>query len=62
MARRLFRLERDDLTSAVARSRNGRRLLAAPDLRDDVAFCLQTDLFDLVTEQSSFGWIERSTQ
>ena len=50
IARRLFRLEQDDLLDAVSQSRNGRRLLAQPDLRDDVPFCLQRDLFSLVAE------------
>ena len=48
MARRLFRLEQDDLAAAVAQSRNGRRLMAHPDLREDVAFCVQRDRLQLV--------------
>ena len=48
IARRLFRLEQDNLLDAVSQSRNGRRLLALPALRDDVPFCLQRDLFSLV--------------
>jgi len=50
MARRLFRLEQHDLLAAVAQSRNGRRLMANPDLRDDVPFCVQRDLFALAAE------------
>lgn len=43
MARELFRAVRDDVPAAAARSRNGRRLAAIPELRDDVAFCLRRD-------------------
>lgn len=35
------------LTEAIGRSRNGARLLANPDLRDDVPFCLQRDVYPL---------------
>ncbi len=43
MCRQLYVEARHDLVSAIRRARNGRRLLADPDLRDDVAFCLQRD-------------------
>jgi 2-phosphosulfolactate phosphatase len=55
IARRLFRLEQDTLLDAVTQSRNGRRLLAQPDLRNDVPFCLQRDLFSLVAELGKDG-------
>ena len=55
IARRLFRLEQNDLLAAVAQSRNGRRLMAHPDLREDVPFCLQRDLFRLVAELGKDG-------
>jgi 2-phosphosulfolactate phosphatase len=35
-----------DLAKAVGQSENARRLLAIPELRDDVAFCLQRDVVD----------------
>jgi 2-phosphosulfolactate phosphatase len=57
MARRLFQLEKDDLLAGVAQSRNGRRLMSLPDLRDDVPFCVQRDLFGLVAEMGKDGWI-----
>jgi phosphosulfolactate phosphohydrolase-like enzyme len=57
IARRLFRLEQSDLLAAVAQSRNGRRLLAHPDLRDDVAFCVQRDLFSLVAKMGKDGLV-----
>ena len=55
IARRLFRLEQNDLLAAVAQSRNGRRLMAQPDLREDVAFCVQRDLLGLVAEMGKDG-------
>jgi 2-phosphosulfolactate phosphatase len=45
IARRLFQQVQGDLAAAAARSRNGRRLLSRPELREDVAFCLQRDVF-----------------
>ena len=50
IARKLFQLERPDLLAAVSESRNCRRLLSIPALKDDVAFCLQRDLFSTVLE------------
>ena len=57
MARRLFRIEQDDLLGAVAQSRNGRRLMANPDLRDDVAFCVQRDLVGFAAEMGKDGLV-----
>jgi 2-phosphosulfolactate phosphatase len=57
MARRLFLLEQHDLLAAVSQSRNGRRLLAQPDLRDDVPFCVQRDLFRFVAELGEDGLV-----
>jgi 2-phosphosulfolactate phosphatase len=57
IARRLFRLEHTVLLSAVSQSRNGRRLMAHPDLRADVPFCLQRDLFGLVAQLGRDGKI-----
>jgi len=48
LAHRTYRDAADDLLAAVSRTKNGRRLLANPDLRDDVAFCLRRDVFGLV--------------
>jgi 2-phosphosulfolactate phosphatase len=55
IARRLFHLAQENLLDAVAQSRNGRRLLANPDLCEDVPFCLQRDLFGLVAEMGKDG-------
>jgi 2-phosphosulfolactate phosphatase len=46
-----------DLAAAIGRSQNGRRLLAIPELRDDVAFCLQRDIFPLIAKMESDGAI-----
>jgi len=54
---RLFRLEQNDLLGAVAQSRNARRLMAHADLREDVPFCLQRDLFSLVAEMGKDGLV-----
>ena len=48
MCRRLYLIEKPDLPGALGRSRNGSRLLSRPELHDDVAFCLQQDVFNLV--------------
>jgi 2-phosphosulfolactate phosphatase len=55
MARELFRGKQGDLFGAVSAARNGRRLLAMPELRDDVHLCLRRDLFDLVVEMPAQG-------
>ena len=50
------------LLAGVSRSRNGRRLLANPDLREDVTFCVQRDLFSIVAELARDGSITDSRQ
>jgi 2-phosphosulfolactate phosphatase len=57
IARRLYRAESADLVAAMAQSRNGRRLLAHPDLRDDVPFCLQRDTHALVAVLNADGLV-----
>jgi 2-phosphosulfolactate phosphatase len=60
MARELFLQSRGDLESGVSRSRNARRLLSRPELREDVAFCLQRDSFPLVAALGKDGRVRRS--
>lgn len=55
IARHLYRAFADDLPAAFRLGRNGRRLLAQPELRDDVAYCAQRDVFDLVGELQPDG-------
>jgi phosphosulfolactate phosphohydrolase-like enzyme len=60
IAREIFLNSRKDLTQAMARSRNGRRLLSRPELHDDVAFCLRTDAFPLAAELLKDGYVRRT--
>ncbi|HLZ54973.1 MAG TPA: 2-phosphosulfolactate phosphatase [Verrucomicrobiae bacterium] len=57
IARATFAQAKSDLTAAVHTSENARRLLAIPELRDDVSFCLQRDIFPLVTRLETDGAI-----
>ena len=49
-ALQIYRRHAGDLSSAVEFSKNGRRLSAMPDLRDDVPFCLRRDIYPLVAK------------
>ncbi len=49
-----------DLFAAVAGAENARRLLANPELRDDVSYCLQPDVFALTAELDRDGAIRIS--
>jgi 2-phosphosulfolactate phosphatase len=57
MARKLFRQEKADLLSAVSQSRNGRRLLSHPELREDVPFCLRRDVLMKVPQMNKDGQV-----
>jgi len=46
-----------DLAGAFQASTNARRLLAIPELRDDVTFCLQRDVFLLIARMEADGAI-----
>lgn len=48
VARNLWLGAKADLAGAIRHSRNGRRLLAHPDLKGDVAVCLQRDTAPIV--------------
>ena len=51
IARQIYLDAGNDFVSALQRhSRNARRLLASPELRDDVASCMRRDAFDLIAE------------
>ncbi len=50
IAREIYQQHADDLIGVMEHSRNGRRLLGNPDLRDDVAWCLRRDVYHLVAE------------
>jgi len=57
IARRTFLSAQADLPAALGGSQNARRLLAIPELCDDVAFCLQRDIFNLVAVMQPDGAI-----
>ena len=57
IARRAYAQARSNLTAAIGNSQNGRRLLAIPALCDDVAFCLQRDIFPLIARMNPNGAI-----
>lgn len=50
IARRIYPLMQNDLIGAMNHAQNGRRLLANPALRSDVAFCLQRETLNFVAE------------
>jgi len=60
MVRQLYRLAQDNLPAALETARNGRRLLANPELRDDVRFCSQCDLLSFVALLQPDGTVLRS--
>ncbi len=59
IAREIYRSAGSDLTGAIQHSKNARRLLANPDLCEDVPFCLQRDTLHFVAEMH--GGIIRTT-
>ena len=60
IARQIYRDVGDDFARAMQYSRNARRLLANPALRDDVAFCLERDCLDFTAEMRD-GIVVKST-
>jgi 2-phosphosulfolactate phosphatase len=58
IARRTNARAKADLAKVVATTENARRLLAIPELRDDVSFCLQHDIFPLVARLQADGLIQ----
>jgi 2-phosphosulfolactate phosphatase len=60
MARAIYLGAKADLLAAVtAHSRNGRRLLAMPELREDVALCLQRGTVQFVAALGKDGAVRR---
>ena len=60
IALRVWLEAKADLAAALGSSENARRLLAIPELRDDVAFCLQHDTCPLVARMAADGKIRRA--
>jgi len=50
-----YRQANSDLNVQLHTAENARQLLSIPDLRDDVAFCLRRDVFDLVATLDRVG-------
>ena len=59
IARRVYAQAKADLLAAVCTSENARRLLAIPELGDDVSFCLQRDACPLVARLEADGSVRR---
>jgi 2-phosphosulfolactate phosphatase len=59
MARELYHRREADLAGALSRCRNGRRLLANPNLRADVPFCVRRNLFPIVVTMDREGRLSR---
>jgi len=57
IARRVYTQAKSDLAAAVRTSENAQRLRAIPELRDDLPFCLQRDIFLLVAKLHADGAI-----
>jgi len=56
-ARRVYAQAKSGLAAIVRTSENAQRLLAIPELRDDISFCLQQDIFPLVAQMEADGAI-----
>ena len=59
VARRLYPLLQFDLLGVMKSSRNGRRLLANPELRNDVWYCVQRETIPFAAELGADGAIRR---
>jgi 2-phosphosulfolactate phosphatase len=59
IAQRIWLEAKPNLAGTIASSENGRSLLATPGLHDDVAFCLQRDIFPLVAKMEADGAIRQ---
>jgi 2-phosphosulfolactate phosphatase len=62
MARELYLKSQADLLRVASTSRNARRLMSRPELRDDVPFCLQRDIQPLVATLGKDGFVTRLQQ
>ena len=59
MARELYAVAKKDVLASASQSRNGLRLSGIPELRDDVPFCVQRDVFDFAAMMDRDGKIKR---
>lgn len=61
VARRIYPLMQYDLLGAMKHSRNGRRLLANPELRSDVWFSVQRETVAFIAEMDWDGTVRKRT-
>ncbi len=59
MARETYQRGANDLLTAVTAANNARRLLALPELRDDVAVCLRRNSANVLAELTAAGSVVR---
>jgi 2-phosphosulfolactate phosphatase len=59
IARAVYLQEQGNLLGVMQRASNGARLLAMPDLMDDVAFCLRRDAMPLLAGMGKDGVVRR---
>jgi 2-phosphosulfolactate phosphatase len=59
VARRLYPLLQLDLLGAMKSSRNGRRLLSNPELRNDVWYCVQRETIPFAVELGADGAVRK---
>jgi len=59
LARRIYPLMQPNLLDALKQSRNGRRLLSMPALRDDVWFSVQRETISFTAQMSAEGVIRK---
>ena len=59
LAHKLWCQAQDDPLAAVSQSRNARRLLAMPELRADIPWCLERDVFPIVAQLHPDGLVRR---
>jgi 2-phosphosulfolactate phosphatase len=52
-ALKFYAESKSNLADVISNSENARRLLAIPELREDVVFCLQRDIFPLVAKMEN---------
>jgi 2-phosphosulfolactate phosphatase len=59
MAGELYAIAKNDLLAAASSSRNGVRLSSIPELRDDVPFCIQRDIFAFAAALNKDGQVKK---
>ena len=59
VAQKAYAISSEHFPNALRDSQNGQRLLAIPELRDDVAFCARRDVFNLVAMMQPDGSLRR---